>query len=553
MTSGAEPPGDERGADVQDDASSATRFPSIDPDGPPRPGTRIVITVDLTRTRTASTAGDAMTFDPGHDAWTELTVHVQLVCPAIAFDSATGRIAVRRGAASTPAVMTGTVHDDQGAGATIDVSAVFMHEGRFSGAAVRRLTVEPKLDPAVPTPVAAATTAVVPGPPGPPAPPTPPSRATPPAGGAGNGGTQGALLVELGAEAPDLTVQVMVPDPSSPGRLLWLVQPRELFDELPASLEGSCDIGRDAESYMTKLFGQYAELERGRHQRRLEGFGEELWEKVPECFRATYWAMWDRYARPLTIQFVSAEPNLPWELMRPSRPGTQHPILALQHPVARWIANYRSYLRNRLPAGGLFTIAPHYRSASARLQRAEVEAQRLVDQLGATRIDGTYDAVLALLEGTSAPPAVSLLHFAGHGKFSAGTADSSTIKLEDGSLAVSEVSREAVQLGVRCRTVVFLNACEVGATGAALGAVGGWADAFLGRRFGGFIAPLWAVDDEDAAIVSAELLEGIVVKREPVGAVLQGIRAKYGDVSPTFFSYLYYGDVTARVGGPAIV
>jgi hypothetical protein len=110
-----------------------------------------------------------------------------------------------------------------------------------------------------------------------------------------------------------------------------------------------------------------------------------------------------------------------------------------------------------------------------------------------------------------------------------------------------------VQLGVRCRTVVFFNACEVGATGAALGALGGWADAFLGRRFGGFIAPLWAVDDEDAAVVSAELLDGIIRKRRPVGAVLQGIRAKYGDVSPTFFSYLYYGDVTACIGSGAVV
>jgi hypothetical protein len=31
--------------------------------------------------------------------------------------------------------------------------------------------------------------------------------------------------------------------------------------------------------------------------------------------------------------------------------------------------------------------------------------------------------------------------------------------------------------------------------------------------------------------------------------VLQGIREKYGDVSPTFLSYLYYGDVTACIGG----
>jgi hypothetical protein len=78
--------------------------------------------------------------------------------------------------------------------------------------------------------------------------------------------------------------------------------------------------------------------------------------------------------------------------------------------------------------------------------------------------------------------------------------------------------------------------------------VGGWADAFVSRRFGGFIAPLWAVDDEDAATVTAELLDGIMTQRRPIGTVLQEIRKKYGDRSPTFFSYLYYGDVNARLG-----
>jgi hypothetical protein len=47
--------------------------------------------------------------------------------------------------------------------------------------------------------------------------------------------------------------------------------------------------------------------------------------------------------------------------------------------------------------------------------------------------------------------------------------------------------------------------------------------------------------------VSSELLEGILTRREPVGAVLRAIREKYGASSPTFFSYLYYGDVTARL------
>jgi hypothetical protein len=50
-------------------------------------------------------------------------------------------------------------------------------------------------------------------------------------------------------------------------------------------------------------------------------------------------------------------------------------------------------------------------------------------------------------------------------------------------------------------------------------------------------------------VVAAELLEGIVQRREPIGEVLRALRVKHGDVSPTFYSYLYYGDVTARLAG----
>jgi len=95
--------------------------------------------------------------------------------------------------------------------------------------------------------------------------------------------------------------------------------------------------------------------------------------------------------------------------------------------------------------------------------------------------------------------------------------------------------------------VVFLNACEVGATGSVLGNVGGWAGAFLGRRFGAFIAPLWAIDEEDAQQVTEELMRAIVTQRQPMGEALRDLRAAHGDVSPTFYSYLLYGDVTARV------
>ena len=239
--------------------------------------------------------------------------------------------------------------------------------------------------------------------------------------------------------------------------------------------------------------------------------------------------------------------------MRPSRKQGRRseiqPPLALQHAVARWLRSYAGWMPNRLPQGRLCTIAPRGRPGR-KLTSAQSESQRLQQHYGAEPVAGTRDAVRALLVSSPHAPdrPVALLHFAGHGRFNAAAADLSAIELEDGELSVAEAGMQEVQLGAACRTLVVFNACEVGATGVALGQVGGWADALLRREFGGFIAPLWAVEDQDASVVIDELIEGIVTDRRPVGEVLRDIRKKHGSKSPTFYSYLYYGDVTAHMG-----
>ena len=101
----------------------------------------------------------------------------------------------------------------------------------------------------------------------------------------------------------------------------------------------------------------------------IEGFGTRLWGLAPRMFHEVYWALWDHYKRTLTIQFISDEPHLPWELMCPERDEGKefHPPLALMHPTARWIKRYDGYMRNHLPGGKLVTIAPKYQSISVAL------------------------------------------------------------------------------------------------------------------------------------------------------------------------------------------
>ena len=516
--SGAAPPGPAGAAPpptaqapVDDEGTTPMRFPSIEPDGEVRAGAPITLVVDLLREESPTTLG-ATAFPAQAADWTSFDVDVTLQSPDIEFDGGgRGTLTVRRNAATLAAQVTGRVRDALAAGHEIDVKARFLLGTRFCGSAVRRLTVGAA---AQPRPGAAA---------------------------------ESAVQIDAQAAQPDLTVFITLFDGDRPGRMHWrMVTPP--FPGRPARLDGMVDLGQKPAEEATALFKRFANLERGQHQQAIEGFGEQLWDRAPNEFHAVYWALNDFHRRTLAIQFVSDDPHLPWELMSPYRDGEAHGPLALRHAVARWIGHWQGYMRNRLPAGALVAIAPHYASASARLSLAEAAAQELVDKFGAQRVAGQRDSLLELLEQPPDAP-VALLYFTGHGAFAADAAGASLIKLEGGaSLSAIEVARQKVRLGERHGTVVFLNACEVGATGSVLGNVGGWADAFLSRRFGAFISPLWAIDEEDAKQVTEELMAAIITRREPLGEALRALRERHGTVSPTFYSYLLYGDVTARLG-----
>jgi len=499
---------------TDDEGTTPVRHPSIESDSPLLPEGDVTLTVDLLRTAAAHTQG-AVALGEQAPNWERLELTVALSCPCIDFEGeGRGTITIHRNADSEPARIRGRVRADAANGNSSGVVAAFFDRTRYCGSAFRNF-------PIGPTPASSGT---------PPAPPT-----------------AGIVAAEPAAQLPDMTVHISTVSKGA-GRLDWLVHTKR-FDGLPARLRGQTDLGQDTAADATALFKEFATLERGQHQKPLEGFGTRLWQRAPVEFREIYWALWDHYARPLSIQFISDEPHLPWELMRPARADDSeiHPPLALKHSVARWIARWDGFMRNQLPAGRICTIAPKYEVASRRLPRALAEAAALEKEFGAERVEGTRGAVTALLENAPSP-AVAVLHFAGHGKFASSAATQSNIKLEDGTFAASEVERPEVKLGKAFRTLVFFNACEVGVAANVFGDVGGWADAFLGRQFGGFIAPLWSIDDEDAGTVAAELLEGVVRRHQPIGEVLRDIRAKHGNVSPTFYSYLYYGDVTARLG-----
>src|SRR5688500_3229954 len=73
-------------APIGDEGTSPLRYPSIEPDGAPRPGQPIEITVDLVREPSPATSGGPVQPTDLPVDWSELPVGVQVLCTQIDFD-----------------------------------------------------------------------------------------------------------------------------------------------------------------------------------------------------------------------------------------------------------------------------------------------------------------------------------------------------------------------------------------------------------------------------------------------------------------------------------
>ncbi len=520
--------------------TTARRFPSITSSHTATPGRPFDVVVDLAREAEAHTASKGVVIGGLQAGWETEAVEVRVDSPALAFARGrdAGTIYVHRAGPSQPCTLAARVRPDAtpDADGNVVVYASFFHGGRLCGTARRAFPLAPKRGAKAAAKQGSAKQTAMKG------------------AAAPSAQTQGAAAIELGALAPKLTVVIFPPDPE--GRLYWRLEFDDAADVpgLPDRRAELCTIGKDPAAFAAGLYAQADAVTPGQHRSLFNGIGEQLFEATPPCFRQAYWALRAKYGRDFAIQFVSGEPHIPWEFMRPvDRPaGRAEQILCLDHPVGRWLLDFEGTMRARLPAGDVVTVAPDYAGRGAdvaRLAAAQDEAAMLVKQYKARRVEpATHAQLLTLLHAADGARPVAVLHFAGHGEFDRGAANGSRVLLADGDLRVNDVRSVDTQLGRRFGTFVVFNACEVGRGTRVLDTIGGWAEAFLHERFGGFVAPLWPAYDVDAEVVMREFFDGAVAGRRPLGEVMRDIRERHADESPTFLSYMYYGDVMGRFG-----
>jgi hypothetical protein len=363
---------------------------------------------------------------------------------------------------------------------------------------------------------------------------------------------------------PDLLVRIQE---KSNGTYHWsLVSPHADFRDIPSE---KCEmtLKGGAQSYVKSHFEPLAGIAlNALTMARLDGTCKQIYMVAPAIFKDVYWQLYhaareNPTVKLDTIQFVTDEPYIPWEIMRVEDeqrgPNIDGEILSVRHSVGRWLAEESCQIRSLIPLQSMAIFASDYSTVTeveSKLNWAEQEAEDLVGFYAnkaspkATRYKLISREVLSFLETGKA----QILHFSCHGRMDQQSPNLSSLMLEDDltNFTPPVVIGQSIQRGIgREHPLVFLNACQVGGTGAELSFVTGWPQAFLTMGASAVIAPLWSVGDDSARIIAEEFYK-VVISNSPIslGAALQNIRKQFrGNGKMTYLAYLLYGDPNTMI------
>ncbi len=295
-----------------------------------------------------------------------------------------------------------------------------------------------------------------------------------------------------------------------------------------------------------------ARMEGMRSREELAKIGRELYSELFAGVLADWYLKFRGVAR--TLQIVSEEPWIPWELLKPhgvDSSGAQFddPFLGEQFLCARW---------RRGPG---FTKAIHV----SHLACIEVTSAPGEGQLSYPARDHDFLARLARLAGLEdhSPGEanleevqnlfvrrdIDLLHVAAPGEIQLKRPAEARILLEDGS-SFSDRDLLPGSSEVGRRPLVFLNVPYAAQQGRGLTRLEGWVQALVASgRCGILIAPLWRVSDSLAHLFSATfyhaLFAGAAVG-EAFAKARDQVRKEAPD-DPAWISYCLYSNPHTKV------
>jgi hypothetical protein len=356
------------------------------------------------------------------------------------------------------------------------------------------------------------------------------------------------LVADL--QPPDVTLYVKEVDP-----LTYAMSARLASDDPSGAARelGRFAFPRPPEEYVDALFADLdakskRKLPATEFDDMLAKIGSSLFDSLSRGndLRAFYWEQ--MHGQVHTVQIVSQEPYIPWEIVRPSRPLPDRtwesaPFLGQGFALSRWLVDGfgpadRAALRH------MTLVLP---PSNLKFVQAEAESLQQTTGLTAEKIADKETLEQFLRNGAS-----DVLHFACHGEFETEAPDRSAVWLGQSYWQPRELTAEYRSFG-RTQPLVFLNACDTGRVGFGLTGLAGWAQAFLESGAGVFIGAMWKIDDKLAADF-AQIFYELIIQGVPVGEAVRQARERVrqpGDA--TWLSYTLYANPTVRATVASLV
>jgi hypothetical protein len=346
----------------------------------------------------------------------------------------------------------------------------------------------------------------------------------------------------------------------------------------------------DPEQYRYTLLQEIEALNRAG-----DGDEESVLERLTTMGQREYKTLWPLELRRAyrrfrsqirTLQIISDEPWIPWELLKPYDDEDLADIidddfLALQFDFARWFTPALAPVA-AIAIDSLACIAP----TDSGLPGAQQELVLLQELAGAQQWTDYTPAIpdrAAVRKLLRDQTPIRLWHFACHGDFDAAAPGQSPLFLQGTATAATaerggdrpfklKVPTEAtakrapnrrhqlrpddlvgpIQTRLkRDRPLVFLNACRVGSGGLGLTGVGGWAKVLVADcGVGALLAPLWTINDAHAREFAELFYSALGAEKTTVAAATrqarQTLRDRYPN-DPLWLAYSLYAHPNARI------
>jgi CHAT domain len=229
-------------------------------------------------------------------------------------------------------------------------------------------------------------------------------------------------------------------------------------------------------------------------EHRLAGKGATMFkELLPEGLQILLWSLQGKVS---TLQILSDEPYIPWEVMKLRRREAgiwqDGPFLCEAFAVSRWLRGIPEVLE--LPVNNLALVVPEQSQLPNAVQERNALLSLATPKRSVHEIEARFLAVIDSLAAGN----FDAWHFSGHGADDGTDPNRWEICLDDQATLRPEDLNVAMGNFGRARPLIFFNACHTGRAGFSLAGVGGWSKQLLDLGIGAFIGTHWTIEDLNA-------------------------------------------------------